>query len=175
MFQAHDYSESQRCAGNLAPHPLFLRTMARAPARCATPRSGPAPASPHASGPSGCGARRHCLSRHILEKFMLKLSLMAAAMTFAVAGTAYSQTATQVPTSLSPGTNVVGVPGCHFGERIDGTTADDAVKFAQDAGYTSVTGLKKSCDNNWHGQAVLNGAPVNVMIRPDGRVVQEGS
>jgi len=106
---------------------------------------------------------------------MLKLSLMAAAMTFAVAGTAYSQTATQVPTSLSPGTNVVGVPGCHFGERIDGTTADDAVKFAQDAGYTSVTGLKKSCDNNWHGQAVLNGAPVNVMIRPDGRVVQEGS
>jgi hypothetical protein len=106
---------------------------------------------------------------------MMKLSLIAAAMVIAGAGTAYSQTATQVPTSLSPDTSVVGVPGCHFGEKIDGTTADDAMRFAEAAGYTSVTGLKKSCDNNWHGQAMLNGAPVNVMIRPDGRVVQEGS
>jgi hypothetical protein len=106
---------------------------------------------------------------------MRKLIPMAAAMMLAVAGSAYSQTATQVPTSLSPGTNVVGVPGCHFGEKIDGTTADDAAKFAHAAGYTSVSGLKKSCDNNWHGQAMLNGAPVNVMITPDGRVVQEGS
>jgi hypothetical protein len=105
---------------------------------------------------------------------MVKLSLIAAAMMLAVAGTAYSQTATQ-PLSTSPGTEMVGVPGCHFGERIDGTTADQAVKHAQAAGYTSVSGLKKSCDNNWHGQAMLNGAPVNVMITPDGRVVQEGS
>ena len=106
---------------------------------------------------------------------MVKLSLMAAAMMLAVASTAYSQTATQAPLSTSPGTEMVGVPGCHFGERIDGTTADQAIKHAQAAGYTSVSGLKKSCDNNWHGQAMLNGAPVNVMITPDGRVVQEGS
>jgi hypothetical protein len=59
--------------------------------------------------------------------------------------------------------------------RLDGTTADQAAKHAQAAGYSSVSGLKKSCDNNWHGQAMLNGAPVNVMITPDGRVVQEGS
>jgi hypothetical protein len=103
---------------------------------------------------------------------MLKRNLMAAAMILAVAGPAYSQTAT---TTLSPATSVVGVPGCHFGEQIDGTTADQAAKHAQAAGYSSVTGLKKSCDNNWHGQAMLNGAPVNVMITPDGRVVQEGS
>jgi hypothetical protein len=114
-------------------------------------------------------------SRHDRENFMVKSSLMAAAMMLAAAGPAYSQTATQVPTSLSPDTNMVGVPGCHFGEQIDNTSADDAARFAEAAGYTSVTGLKKSCDNNWHGQAVLNGAPVNVMIRPDGRVVQEGS
>ncbi|NJM91866.1 MAG: hypothetical protein HC861_03695 [Rhodospirillaceae bacterium] len=82
---------------------------------------------------------------------------MAAAMILAVAAPAYSQTASTTP---SPGTNMVGVPGCHFGERIDGTTADQAAKHAQAAGYTSVTGLKKSCDNNWHGQAMLNGAPV---------------
>ena len=37
--------------------------------------------------------------------------------------------------ALSPGTEAVGVPGCHFGEKIDGTTADDAAKFAQAAGY----------------------------------------
>ena len=103
---------------------------------------------------------------------MVKFSLMAAAVMLAVAGPAYSQTAT---TTLSPGTNVVGVPGCHFGEQIDGTTADQAAKHAQAAGYSSVSGLRKSCDNNWHGQAMLNGAPVNVMITPDGRVVQEGS
>ena len=106
---------------------------------------------------------------------MMKLSLIAAATTLAVASTAYAQSSTQVPASLSPDATMVGVPGCHFGEKIDGTTADDAVKHAQAAGYTSVTGLKKSCDNNWHGQALLNGAPVNVMITPDGRVVQEGS
>ena len=105
---------------------------------------------------------------------MMKLNLMATAMMLAVAGSpAYSQTAT--PTSLSPGTNVVGVPGCHFGERIDGTTADQAATHAKAAGYTSISGLRKSCDNNWHGQALLNGAPVNVMITPDGRVVHEGS
>jgi len=103
---------------------------------------------------------------------MMKLSLMAAAMMLAVASTAYSQSATQ---QVSPGANMVGMPGCHFGERIDGTTADQAAKHAQAAGYSAVTGLKKSCDNNWHGQAMLNGAPVNVMITPDGRVVQEGS
>jgi hypothetical protein len=101
----------------------------------------------------------------------LKLSPLTAALVFAVAGTASAQTAT----SLSTGTNVVGVPGCHFGERIDGTTADQAAAHARAAGYSSVSGLKKSCDNNWHGQAMLNGAAVNVMITPDGRVVQEGS
>ena len=103
---------------------------------------------------------------------MSKLNLMAAATILAaMASPAFSQTAT----NLSPGTSMVGVPGCHFGESIDATTADDAARHAQAAGYTSVSGLKKSCDNNWHGQAMLNGAPVNVMITPDGRVLQEGS
>jgi hypothetical protein len=102
---------------------------------------------------------------------MVKLSLLTAALAIAVAGAAQAQTAT----TLSPGSNMVGVPGCHFGERIDGTTADQAAAHARAAGYSSVSGLKKSCDNNWHGQAMLNGAAVNVMITPDGRVVQEGS
>jgi hypothetical protein len=37
---------------------------------------------------------------------------------------------------------MVGVPGCHFGEQIDGTTADQAAERAQAAGYSSVTGLR---------------------------------
>jgi hypothetical protein len=112
---------------------------------------------------------------------MLKIELMTLAMMLAIAGVpAHAQTtsnATQVPTSLSggDGTDMVGVPGCHFGEKIDNTTAADATRFLKNAGYSSITGLKKSCDNNWHGQAVLNGAPVNVMVTPEGRVVQEGS
>ena len=110
---------------------------------------------------------------------MLKFNLLTLAMMVAITGgQAHAQsTGTQVPTSVSgsPGTEMVGVPGCHFGERIDNTTAEDAQRFLKNAGYSSISGLKKSCDNNWHGQAVLNGAPVNVMVTPEGRVVQEGS
>jgi len=110
---------------------------------------------------------------------MLKLNLLTVAMVLAVTGgPAQSQTATATATSttsLSADTNVVGVPGCHFGEKIDATTADDTYRLLQNAGYTSISGLKKSCDNNWHGQAMLNGVSANVMVTPDGRIVQEGS
>jgi len=114
---------------------------------------------------------------------MLTLNLLTLATMLAMTGgQAHAQTtttapATQVPTALSSdsGTNMVGVPGCHFGEKIDSTTAQDAERFLKSAGYSSISGLKKSCDNNWHGQAVLNGAPVNVMVTPQGHVVQEGS
>lgn len=111
---------------------------------------------------------------------MLKLNLLTLAMIVAMtSGQAYAQStmSNQVPASVSgnSGTDMVGVPGCHFGEKIDKTTAQDAAKFLKSAGYTSIRGLKKSCDNNWHGHAVLNGTPVNVMVTPQGRVVQEGS
>lgn len=105
---------------------------------------------------------------------MLKFNLLALAMLFAMAGgTAYAQSTT-TQTVPSAGTNMVGVPGCHFGEQIDGSTADDARRHLEAAGYTSVSGLKKSCDNNWHGHAMLNGVGTNVMVTPEGRVVQEG-
>jgi len=109
---------------------------------------------------------------------MLKINVLALAMMLAMAAApAQSQTSTssQVPMSASPGTEMVGVPGCHFGEQIDSTSADDIQRILTQAGYTSVSGLKKSCDNNWHGQAMLNGVMTNVMITPEGRIVQEGS
>ncbi|WP_119301237.1 hypothetical protein [Dongia deserti] len=108
---------------------------------------------------------------------MLKLNLLALAMFAIAAAPVHAQTSTsnQVPTSLSPDTTVVGVPGCHFGEKIDSTTADDAQRILSQAGYTSISGLTKGCDNYWHGQAMFNGVMTNVMVTPDGRVVQEGS
>jgi len=109
---------------------------------------------------------------------MLKLNLLTLAMMLAMSGVsvqAQTATSTQVPTSLSADTNMVGVRGCHFGEKVDRTTVHDAQRFLRNAGYTSISGLKKSCDNNWHGHAMLNGVRTNVMVTPDGRVVQEGS
>ena len=100
--------------------------------------------------------------------------MLPLAMMVAMAGSpAFGQTSTssQMPAS----TEMVGVPGCHFGETIDNTTADDIHRILTQAGYTSVSGLKKSCDNNWHGQAMLNGVTTNVMITPEGRIVHEGS
>jgi len=109
---------------------------------------------------------------------MLKLTLLPLAIMFAAGGTVHAQSTT--PTPLVPtvtsnsGNSVVGVPGCHFGERIDGSTADDASAHLRSAGYTNIGGLKKSCDNNWHGHATMNGVGTNVMVTPDGQVIQEG-
>ena len=104
----------------------------------------------------------------------IALAAVAAALSV-VAAPAHAQTTTQVPASPSSGAEMVGVPGCHFGEKIDGTTADDIHRILTEAGYSAISGLKKSCDNNWHGQATMNGVMTNVMITPDGRIVQEGS
>lgn len=65
--------------------------------------------------------------------------------------------------------------GCDPGTRIDGTTADWARKKAETAGYRQVKGLKKGCDSFWHGEANKNGAPVRVVITPQGQVIEEGN
>ncbi len=92
---------------------------------------------------------------------MLKLNLLTMALLMA---------ASSGQAQATPPETVVGVPGCHFGEVIDGTTADDAKRNIEAAGYTNVVGLKKSCDNYWHGQALVNGTQTRVSVTPDGRV-----
>ena len=69
----------------------------------------------------------------------------------------------------------VGQPtnNCAAGDKIDGSTASDAQKKLEAAGYSNITGLNKGCDNVWHAQAMANGKPVNVMVAPDGSVNQE--
>jgi hypothetical protein len=71
--------------------------------------------------------------------------------------------------------NVAHAEGCDPGTKIDGSTADGARKKIVDAGYSQVHALKKSCDNFWHGLAIKNGAEVNVVLTPDGKVMREGN
>ncbi|WP_162917479.1 hypothetical protein [Dongia deserti] len=83
-------------------------------------------------------------------------------------GLAWAQQASE------PGTGAGLGSGCHFGEAIDGSTADDARRKIEAAGFTDVHALKKSCDNFWHGKATLAGRPVNVALSPAGKVMLEG-
>jgi len=71
--------------------------------------------------------------------------------------------------------NVAHAEGCDPGTKIDGSTADGARKKIEDAGFRKVHGLKKSCDSFWHGLAVKDGAEVNVVLTPDGKVMREGN
>jgi hypothetical protein len=47
--------------------------------------------------------------------------------------------------------------GCEAGTKIDASTADMAKRKIEHAGFSSVRGLKKGCDNFWHGKAVKDG------------------
>ena len=101
---------------------------------------------------------------------MLKLTLLPMVLMLALSnGQAQAQTVAQT-TLTDPSQQ----PGCHYGEKIDGTTADDAKKHIEAAGYTNVRALKKSCDNFWHGRANYNGVDTNVLVTPEGQVHPEG-
>lgn len=96
---------------------------------------------------------------------MLKLNLLSMVLLMAASnGPVQAQSTLPDPSQ----------PGCHYGEVVDGTTADDAKRRIEAAGYTNVINLKKSCDNFWHGRASMNGVATNVLVTPDGRVRPEG-
>jgi hypothetical protein len=65
---------------------------------------------------------------------------------------------------------------CDPGTKIDGSTAADARKKIEKAGYRNVTDLRKGCDNAWHGKAEKEGQSVNVVLTPppEGLVLEEG-
>lgn len=85
-----------------------------------------------------------------------------------LAGTASAQTSPRQLGSAPQATN-----NCAPGERIDGTTADQAKKKAEAAGFRDVRELKKGCDNVWHGKAIKDAVPVRVAVLPQGEVVVE--
>jgi hypothetical protein len=65
------------------------------------------------------------------------------------------------------------VAACDPGDRPDKSTADDAKKKIQAAGYRDVRDLKKGCDSFWHASATKDGAKVFVVLSPQGEVMVE--
>jgi len=66
------------------------------------------------------------------------------------------------------------VGNCEPGTKIDGSTATDARKKIEAAGYKEVGGLRKGCDNSWHANAEKDGAATHVVLNPQGLVLPEG-
>lgn len=65
--------------------------------------------------------------------------------------------------------------GCLEGEAIDASSAESAKKKMEAAGFLQIQSLKKSCDNFWHATAERDGAPVNIVLTPQGQVITEGN
>jgi len=63
---------------------------------------------------------------------------------------------------------------CEASDRIDGSSAAQAKRKLNAAGYLHATELKKTCTNYWHGLAVKDGIPTRVSLSPEGLAVPEG-
>ncbi|MGQ0675576.1 MAG: hypothetical protein ACT4N4_05750 [Rhodospirillales bacterium] len=62
---------------------------------------------------------------------------------------------------------------CEPGDKPDNSTAADAKKKIEAAGYAQVRDLKKGCDNVWHAKAAKGAQAVNVALTPQGQVFLE--
>ncbi|HXP75574.1 MAG TPA: hypothetical protein VN823_15625 [Stellaceae bacterium] len=78
------------------------------------------------------------------------------------------------PVFLGPTSFTAARAACEPGDKVDATTADQARKRAEGAGYTQVHMLRKGCDNVWHGTGLKSGASVNLAVLPSGEVAPEG-
>jgi len=78
------------------------------------------------------------------------------------------------PVVIGPASFTAARAACEPGERIDATTAAQAKKHAESAGYSQVRMERKGCDNVWHGFAIKGGGSVRVAVSPSGEVMPEG-
>jgi hypothetical protein len=78
------------------------------------------------------------------------------------------------PVIMGPARLSSALAACEPGERIDASTAEQAKKRIESAGFGQVRDLRKGCDNVWHGTAMKGGAAVRVAVQPQGQVMQEG-
>ncbi len=78
------------------------------------------------------------------------------------------------PALVAPPSLTAAQAACEPGDRIDNTTAQQAQKRAQSAGYTNVHMTSKGCDNVWHGTGMKGGTAVRIAVSPSGEVNQEG-
>lgn len=62
---------------------------------------------------------------------------------------------------------------CDPGTMIDASTANDAKRRFEAAGYRNVKVTKKGCDNFWHGTGVKDGAERRIVVSPSGEVMPE--
>lgn len=63
---------------------------------------------------------------------------------------------------------------CPAGDRIDGSTAEQAKRKFDTAGFRSAKELRKGCDNYWHAIAIKDGKSVRVVLSPTGEIMLEG-
>lgn len=63
---------------------------------------------------------------------------------------------------------------CSPNDAINATTATNATRVMERAGFTQVQVYEKGCDNAWHAHALQNGMPVNVVWNNQGQVLTEG-
>jgi hypothetical protein len=99
---------------------------------------------------------------------------LAAALTFALAGVASAEVNYLSSQNPFPRINWTQLSNnCEFGEAIDGTSATDAKRRIEGAGFQNVRELRKGCDNVWHARASAYGQDVNVAVSPEGQVMRE--
>jgi hypothetical protein len=94
---------------------------------------------------------------------------MAAACSRGRAALVAAALATAVPAAAQAPAPAEGVA-----PRIDASTAAEARRAIEAAGYSGVSGLRKGLDNFWHAQARRGGATVRVVVTPDRKVIEEG-
>lgn len=75
--------------------------------------------------------------------------------------------------AVAPTEVVLAAGNCDPGDKSDNSTAADAKKKLEAAGYTQVRDLKKGCDNVWHAKAAKGAQAVNVALTPQGQVFIE--
>lgn len=73
----------------------------------------------------------------------------------------------------TPGFVGTAAAACEPGAKVDASTANDAKKRFEKAGYRSVKVGKKGCDNYWHGMGVKDGAESRIVLSPSGEVRPE--
>lgn len=78
-----------------------------------------------------------------------------------------------VATVLALGAPAWAAGNCDPGDKSDNSTATDAKKKLEAAGYAQVRDLKKGCDNVWHAKAVKGTQAVNLALTPQGQVFIE--
>ncbi len=62
---------------------------------------------------------------------------------------------------------------CSPYDHVNGTTAADATRAMESAGYTQIQVYAEGCDSAWHAHAMQNGRPVDIVWNNAGQILPE--